>query len=310
MAGASSIVKNPLTIIAMFAGIAEVSGTAVLPLIAELNQRLYIYFLMLFPTFLVSLFFLTLFKKPESLYAPSDFADEKNYMAIISQQGISISPSILSIDASEVDGFKEVEKSNVTEDTAIISGCDIESEVTKITGNENTNVKDEILCEPHAEYATDQNAKKESSNSKSLIIKRLGSEVSYMALRYVEDKLNIRFDLIKTEMKNDLGYHNFDGVYYPPVYNLKFTGDIIFLDINLVDALSYQRLAKKLDFINESWNHLKNIRVFFVLVVDGHSKQSKSYLNKQIELIHKSAKFPVEIIDVTIDELTFNYGHY
>lgn len=57
MAGAISLVKNPLTIIAMFAGLAEVSGTAILPWISEPNQKIYIFFLMFFPTFLVSLFF-------------------------------------------------------------------------------------------------------------------------------------------------------------------------------------------------------------------------------------------------------------
>ncbi len=42
-------VKNPLTVIAMFAGIAEISGTIVLPFIDVANQAIYIWFLMLFP---------------------------------------------------------------------------------------------------------------------------------------------------------------------------------------------------------------------------------------------------------------------
>lgn len=73
-------VKNPLTVIGMFAGLAEIAGTAVLPFIAEANQNIYIWFLMLFPVFLVMLFFATLNFNPKVLYAPSDFADEKNYM--------------------------------------------------------------------------------------------------------------------------------------------------------------------------------------------------------------------------------------
>ena len=51
-------IKNPLTVIAMFAGIAEVSGSAVLPFIASENQKLYIYFLMCFPILLIILFLL------------------------------------------------------------------------------------------------------------------------------------------------------------------------------------------------------------------------------------------------------------
>jgi len=55
----TGIVKNPLSVIAIFAGVAEISGTSVLPFISEENQRLYIWFLMSFPFTLVLLFFST-----------------------------------------------------------------------------------------------------------------------------------------------------------------------------------------------------------------------------------------------------------
>jgi len=73
-------VKNPLTVISIFAGLAEVAGTVVLPFIAETNQITFIWFIMVFPVFLVTLFFLTLNFNPRVLYAPSDFDDEQNYM--------------------------------------------------------------------------------------------------------------------------------------------------------------------------------------------------------------------------------------
>jgi hypothetical protein len=76
-------VKNPLTVIAIFAGIAEISGTAVLPHIAAENQALYIWFLMLFPFALIALFFLTLNFNHRVLYAPSDFRDEDNFVNIL-----------------------------------------------------------------------------------------------------------------------------------------------------------------------------------------------------------------------------------
>jgi hypothetical protein len=72
-------IKNPLTIIAIFAAIAEISGTVVLPFISESNQGTYIWFLMLFPLLLVVLFFLTLNFNHKVLYAPSDFKDEENF---------------------------------------------------------------------------------------------------------------------------------------------------------------------------------------------------------------------------------------
>lgn len=74
------LIKNPLTIIAIFAGIAEVSGTIVLPFIAEQNQVLFIWFLIIFPIILVVSFFATLNFNNKVLYAPSDYRDEGNYL--------------------------------------------------------------------------------------------------------------------------------------------------------------------------------------------------------------------------------------
>ncbi len=75
-------VKNPLTAVAIFAGIAEGAGAAVLPLLAETNQTTYMWFLMIFPVFLVLLFFATLNFNRRVFYAPSDFDDEKNFMEL------------------------------------------------------------------------------------------------------------------------------------------------------------------------------------------------------------------------------------
>lgn len=75
-------IKNPLTIIAIFAGIAEVSGTLVLPFIADENQLIFIYFLIIFPSILIVVFFITLNFNNKALYAPSDFQNEENYIKI------------------------------------------------------------------------------------------------------------------------------------------------------------------------------------------------------------------------------------
>lgn len=79
-------VRNPLTVIAVFAGITEVGGTVVLPWLADAeNQRLYIYFLMGFPCLLVSFFFATLWFSHIKLYAPSDFQNEDNFVTASAQ---------------------------------------------------------------------------------------------------------------------------------------------------------------------------------------------------------------------------------
>lgn len=72
-------VSNPLTIIAIFAGLAEISGTVVLPLIAQDVQHIFVWFLMLFPLVLVIAFFLTLNRNHRVLYAPSDFRDDESF---------------------------------------------------------------------------------------------------------------------------------------------------------------------------------------------------------------------------------------
>jgi hypothetical protein len=75
-------VKNPLTIIAIFAGLAEVSGTIILPFISSSIQGTYVWFLIFFPILLVVTFFFVLYTKPVVLYAPSDFRDDTIYVKL------------------------------------------------------------------------------------------------------------------------------------------------------------------------------------------------------------------------------------
>jgi Holliday junction resolvase-like predicted endonuclease len=72
-------IKNPLTVIAIFAALAEVSGTAVLPMLQKETQQVYVWFLMIFPIFLVASFFFVLYKRHHVMYAPTDFKDDKTF---------------------------------------------------------------------------------------------------------------------------------------------------------------------------------------------------------------------------------------
>ena len=76
-------IKNPLTIIAIFACIAEISGTIVLPLLENNNQSVFMWFVMIFPILLVILFFFTLNYQHSVLYAPTDFSDQKEFRLLI-----------------------------------------------------------------------------------------------------------------------------------------------------------------------------------------------------------------------------------
>ncbi|MBW9062351.1 hypothetical protein JNB71_03370 [Rhizobium herbae] len=81
-------IKNPLTIIAIFAGLSEISGTVVLPLIAAENQFYFMWFVMAFPMLLVGAFFCILLMNYRVLYAPSDFKNEDHFVALLPKASI------------------------------------------------------------------------------------------------------------------------------------------------------------------------------------------------------------------------------
>ncbi|TGE29749.1 hypothetical protein [Hymenobacter metallicola] len=94
------LIRNPLTIIAIFAGIAEVSGTIVAPLLEKENQKIFVWFLMFFPTLLIGLFFYILYNKNKVLYAPSDFADERHIAYIFDKEASKSVPVEVVYDSS------------------------------------------------------------------------------------------------------------------------------------------------------------------------------------------------------------------
>jgi len=77
------IIRNPLTLIAIFAGLSEVSMTAVLPLLSNENQKVFMWFVMIYPSLLVCGFFYVLIWKREALYAPSDFKDDATWLEVM-----------------------------------------------------------------------------------------------------------------------------------------------------------------------------------------------------------------------------------
>jgi len=102
-----STVKNPLTVIAIFAGTAEISGTAILPLLETQSQQIYIWFLMLFPLILIVFFFITLNWNHKVLYAPSDFSDENHFIDILKKPSIQEAITGIEIDLQDSEYEKE-----------------------------------------------------------------------------------------------------------------------------------------------------------------------------------------------------------
>lgn len=101
-----SHVKNPLTVIAIFAGLAEVSGTGVLPLLSADTQATYVWFLMIFPCLIVTLFFGTLLFKYHVLYAPSDYRDDDTFARLFERGSARQIFEKLSVEAS---AFEELD---------------------------------------------------------------------------------------------------------------------------------------------------------------------------------------------------------
>jgi hypothetical protein len=87
-----SKVDNPLTIIAIFAGITEVASSVALPFLDHEIQHVFVWFLIFFPFALIIAFFLTLNFNTKALYAPADYRDDKHFL-----QALSLSENTLQV---------------------------------------------------------------------------------------------------------------------------------------------------------------------------------------------------------------------
>lgn len=76
----TSKITNPMTVIAIFAIISETSAAVSLPFLDNKDREIYVWFLISFPFYLLFLFFITLNFNHRSLYSPSDFGKDKNFL--------------------------------------------------------------------------------------------------------------------------------------------------------------------------------------------------------------------------------------
>ncbi|PWJ52973.1 hypothetical protein CLV98_1292 [Dyadobacter jejuensis] len=72
-------ISNPLTIIAIFAALAEINATVSIGLVDKDLQQTFIWFVIVFPTLLIILFFLTLNFNTKVIYAPSDYKTDESF---------------------------------------------------------------------------------------------------------------------------------------------------------------------------------------------------------------------------------------
>jgi hypothetical protein len=73
-------INNPLTIIAIFAALAEINATVAIKLLNPNLHYIFVWFIIGFPTLLVVLFFVTLNYNTKAMYSPSDYREDKSFI--------------------------------------------------------------------------------------------------------------------------------------------------------------------------------------------------------------------------------------
>lgn len=147
-------VSNPLTIIAIFAGLAEIAGTVAIRLVSAELQHVFVWFVMGFPVLLVCLFFLTLNFNSTVLYAPSDFRDDESFLNVLAGKQRVI------VDLESIDQRLEEAKQRIVEEAEKKVGAVGEKErrsITQIIDLELKRIQEKVSIakESAAELSTD-----------------------------------------------------------------------------------------------------------------------------------------------------------
>lgn len=82
---APAVIRNPLTVIGVFAGLSEMMALWVLPKLQAAAADIFLWFVMGFPVLLVVSFFLTLNFNHKCLYAPSDYRGDEAFLELARQ---------------------------------------------------------------------------------------------------------------------------------------------------------------------------------------------------------------------------------
>jgi len=118
MAQEAKKVSNPLTLIAIFAGVSESTAVAILPFLAKMGTPLppqIIWFVVLYPVLIVILFFYTLWTNHIVFYAPGDFEKTSDFLEVY-----KAAYGMAEADGSEVKRFWKPDGSAINKENAII----------------------------------------------------------------------------------------------------------------------------------------------------------------------------------------------
>ena len=267
-------IKNPLTIIAIFAGLAETSGTVVLPFITKDIQGTFVWFLIIFPTILVILLFITLNFNHRVVYAPSDFEDEENFMRSFVKSTIK----------DKVDKINE--EFIVTEDKSVV-------------------VEDDLKTEQNIEVTETKNIE----YYKSLINKNI--QATYLlAEELVMTKLSLLYKKpIDRELTFDSGStrYKFDGFIRDgkelTAIEVKYINNSKNFEIYLSGPLA--KLKDIYDFLD---TETKRSFKLILAIVTNFDKQTNDLVALRISMITNKMNYRVDVKIYNLDELKEEMG--
>jgi hypothetical protein len=84
------LIKNPLTLIGLFAGLSEVAMSVVLIKLPSELQNTFMWFVIGYTILLTIAFFFILYKKPQVFYGPFDYKDDKSYLETLEREKLRV----------------------------------------------------------------------------------------------------------------------------------------------------------------------------------------------------------------------------
>lgn len=280
-------VKNPLTIIAIFAGIAEISGTVVLPFITPENQAVFVWFLIIFPVALIVLFFLTLNFNNKVLYAPSDFQDEQNYVNMNQLPRATKEEKIQKLNDELEDIELEIE---------------IDGEDVKVKKIDKSDTSTQVVENKKTEFSP-LSFNSTTTNMRSVIVR-----AEEFALKKISEEFNSK---IERDVKSYDGFV-FDGI-------VREEGVVTAIEIKFIETDS--RLAAKMFLLDKSifrmykglqsfTNRTSNCKLLLVFVThkmpSPHFKKEIFVRMKRI-MVEYPINFDIRFYDVPSLEKEFGF---
>ena len=308
-------IKNPLTVISVFAGIAEISGTIVLPFIAPQNQSTYIWFLMLFPPFLVGIFFATLNWNHRTLYAPSDYQNEDNFVNSIGKSTAQERVVKLEEEVDEVVSDTALSAASLTEEPS--PPIMTESVHSQEDAETRTSTTPPPFAEPSIKYSI-----KENGGSYQIPSEResMSKPSSFLPSTYERNRLtaDIRLteELAIKRITKLTGKSFRQGIKFESRKGKVVLFDAVSIDGNHFSAVevklfrnnvfSPSRITKILldcqHIVNDEDFLVKNFTLHLVIVSDAEGNEQRILKNKILRMID-SSEYNVDLHVVTMKEL-------